>query len=1174
MLCYIVLLLATTWTGLAFTKQQNPCLQTQIIVHIGLDSVTSGSTNNINYNEQNVDGENRTLLKCNDTGYSIRCPNLETALKMNVLSNRCLLLYNDETIESAHDKRHVNNLILSPALSNQTKTLKILFTNDNSSLIFWNCRHIHVMNIDFVQRENIHLPYRALSFNISRNLNISRVSFRNFVGYALSITAEENAGDILLTELIFESNRSREEVCKGMNIETVSNASCTITITNSHFINLTDQRNATVCSENENDDDGDEYQLCGRGAALGILFGDSPMDVKLTLSNQSRFIENHAFIGAGIYVKMPSVVGGGGNITVSGTEFIGNKALFLGGGILFTEPDGRKINAKKSNEKITINFNHLKFFNNTADRGGAMAFWKIGDMVNGSITLKDSIFHRSKASACGADVYSVKSSLSLINVQTTSCECIKESQQKQGFGSVAIYDTVLAVQSVQILNHFGSGIVLDASTLVIDGFLLLKNNTSYLGGGLALFQDSIITLTDKTDLQLEYNHAELNGGGLYISLPFPLASQCFFQNHENFIGSVRFTNNTSPSGNAVYTRSLRGCSSYLFVNRKIFDDVLTGWPHFEISCQGEVNCISTDPSRMEFHPDTRNTIRSGVSHHFNISVTDERGRADMAPLSVKVTSKYNVISFKNNASWSVVSNKSLVLYGPAHVKFNLTIYPSYPSILKLEIINLILVECAWYQHQGKSLACICKPEKPLNELGVQSCSNGNIYLNRNKWVSNSTSKVYDCPLGYCSTNKLENKYDPEKQCHPSRDQKSILCSKCKANYSVVIGDNANCHDCNNRHDTDWVTVLFLVGETLGVDFLIVLLILVLNWNKFAGFLNPIIFSYRLIPSLLRNTNMIHDSYRVTILSLFDRVQNGKSSVGFTCIMSDLNNLQRMWVDFGMAMSWFVTWLLIIFPLYYRFQLISRDVYYRTASVLAMIVYFEFMEFLLRVLHPIKIEIGTENETWRVFEYATEEYFSTQHIFLFIAAVLVCILLAYCLLVSFFEGLPSERGKKKYFDCILPQMLKPFFLYQRNCFKKSKESILVDRSWFLVLRYTLFTVFLALAEYNFSVIRNILMSIVMVVLLWCLLALMPYQNRAFNIFEIIMVANILAIGLLTESISEFYPRYTATLTDLLCYVPLIGLLYWIFQYFVAMLCFNNVRTKIFGKKTREMSKFLL
>ena len=156
------------------------------------------------------------------------------------------------------------------------------------------------------------------------------------------------------------------------------------------------------------------------------------------------------------------------------------------------------------------------------------------------------------------------------------------------------------------------------------------------------------------------------------------------------------------------------------------------------------------------------------------------------------------------------------------------------------------------------------------------------------------------------------------------------------------------------------------------------------------------------------------------------------------------------------------------------------------------------------------------------------------------------------------------------------MLKPFFLYQRNCFKKSKESILVDRSWFLVLRYTLFTVFLALAEYNFSVIRNILMSIVMVVLLWCLLALMPYQNRAFNIFEIIMVANILAIGLLTESISEFdYPRYyTATLTDLLCYVPLIGLLYWIFQYFVAMLCLNNVRTKIFGKKTREMSKFLL
>ena len=1158
-------------TGLAFTPPK-PCLQTQVVVHIGLSSSIPG-INDVVYNEDSNNSGRGSSLKCNDTGPSVYCPNLEAALQYE-LSNRCLLLYKDEIVESSHNKSHVNTLVLTPATSpsnKTTKTLKIIFANDNSSLIFWNCHIVHILNINFIQSKGVRFPHRALSFHFASNLNMNNVRFDNFVGHALSIVAAQQAGDIILTDIVVASERSRDEVSKGVHIETVANASCAITITESHFKNLSDLRNMSVCSEADNN----EHQLCGRGAALGVAFGNSPVDVKFTISNQSYFGDNSAFIGAGMYVKMPSTVNSGSlDIDISHASFKGNKAQFLGGGIIFTTPtlDGRDVEYSASS---TINASHLEFFNNTADRGGAMAFWKIGKMVT-TIILRNSIFKYSKASSCGADVYSVETSLSFIDIQTTNCECIEETQQKQGFGSIAIYGAVLTVKSVVISYHSGSGVVLDMSSLVINGLLSVANNTAYLGGGLALFQDSIITLTKETDLQLDYNRAELNGGGLYVSSSFPLTSQCFFQNHKNFTGTVRFMNNTSPSGDAVYAKSLRGCTGHFFVDELLFD-VLTGWPQFEISCGGEVNCISTDPSRMEFHLDDTDTIRPGVAHHFHISMEDERGHADMVPLYIYISSLSNQVSFKNKSPWSVVSGNTLVFYGPKDVPFGLTVSASYHLTMKL-VENLSLVDCAWYQNQSKSLSCICKPGKSLSNLGIQSCSNGNIYLARNKWISN-TSKVYDCPLGYCSTIESENEYYPAHQCNPTRDQTSVLCSKCKANLSVVIGDNANCHNCTDHSKkNDWLVV---ICETLVVDLIIILAILLLNWDRYAGFLNSVIFSYRLIPSLLRKTKMIKDTYRVTILSIFDRVQNGKATMGVMCIADDFNNLQRMWVDFGMAMSWFITWSLV-FLFYYQFRIISRDAYYRTASVLAMIVYFEFMEFLLRVLHPIDIsdQVGDDG-TWRVFEYATEEYGSTQHSLLLIAAGFVFLVIVYCLLVSFLEGLPSEQGTNKCVDCILPQELKPFFLYQRNCFKKSRESILVDRSWFLVLRYILFTVYLALAEYNFSVIRNICMSLVMLVLLWCLLAFLPYQNAAFNIFEMVLVANVLVIGVLTESISEFdFPAYTAWLVDLLCYVPMVGLILWSFHYIamyftVVSSCFNYARRmKIFGMKTREKSEYCI
>ena len=75
----------------------------------------------------------------------------------------------------------------------------------------------------------------------------------------------------------------------------------------------------------------------------------------------------------------------------------------------------------------------------------------------------------------------------------------------------------LTISNCTIKNNGVTGIVLFASTALLQGNITLTNNTGLNGGGMALYSSSFIVLDALTRLQISNNSAAMFGGGIYVS---------------------------------------------------------------------------------------------------------------------------------------------------------------------------------------------------------------------------------------------------------------------------------------------------------------------------------------------------------------------------------------------------------------------------------------------------------------------------------------------------------------------------------------------------------------------------------------------------------------------------------------------------------------------------------
>ena len=75
----------------------------------------------------------------------------------------------------------------------------------------------------------------------------------------------------------------------------------------------------------------------------------------------------------------------------------------------------------------------------------------------------------------------------------------------------------LNISDCTIKNNRVTGIILFASTALLQGNITLTNNSGTNDGGMALYSSSFIVLDASTNLQISNNFAAMFGGGIYVS---------------------------------------------------------------------------------------------------------------------------------------------------------------------------------------------------------------------------------------------------------------------------------------------------------------------------------------------------------------------------------------------------------------------------------------------------------------------------------------------------------------------------------------------------------------------------------------------------------------------------------------------------------------------------------
>jgi len=1109
------------------------------------------------------------------TSTSIRCADLTAALALHSLTNKCIVLSENQTLSTATNVTAFTvNLTITSADDNK-QTISVL---QPVFLHFMHGENIHLCSLVFVNNFSSLLPDGYVSNStMLRLVNINglilssiHVYFR--LGYALQISSM--LGDVTMKDInVTGVSHAGTHTSKGIYTEIFGDSPRVITIDKLQLRNLRDHFNNTTCLEHE-------HQACGKGAGMGIFFRSSSSNIAVDLS-YGTFEGNKATLGAGLYVKFPKV---SKNVTfrMRTCQFIDNIASYTGGGVLV-------MGVKDSSDMIgglttvnnTVTFSRIIFKSNNGIKGGGFSIWNLHS-VGCMCQLSDSTFW-SNTGFRGGDIYVTRSVVEIQNVNTSFLQC---SYQMSGrCSSVNAFNSKLKIRLGNFSWHHGSsGVVLYRSILELDGALVVSHNTAVNGGGIALFSGSQVSLNNLSRLEISMNNATESGGGMYISSSY--FDDCFFELPYNFRGQVSFTGNRSPFGSAVYSKTLRGCTENPEVAQS-YMSVITTWPNFTLSCfnkNSSINdkmCVATDPIRIESDHARWCGQQPGVPFKFEIGTPDERGNQVDITLQLLVVDMDSDVAFSSDDRRKMIPvNKDNLpaFYGKELANFSMLIVAS-PYLLR-KYTNLSLSRCSWFQQPDKRGACKCK-QRELDKLGIVECSNmdGKLYLKPYKWVQTSMNdkvgSTYDCPKGYCFCDRKQSSYtvkclyNSSRQCEKHRDQNSMLCSKCLSGFAVVDGDTG-CHNCQNVK-FGWLKV---VVKKIGVDLAVVLVIVILNYDGYSAYLNPFIYSFRMMEFILREKDVALDPFILFVQRAFYRLQSNSKT--YSCFTTKMDNLDKLWLDFGLASFWLVAYVLtyrLVEPCLYSVymyvydkcrhsntkrlsKLLPRDSYYRSLTTIALIIYFEYVDFAFKALHYVRIG-SIAHSRLRVYVYAEEYYCGGRHLPLFICAILLLLVITLYFVAMFLDCLSYECVKKCLHRCLFDRLpaLKPYFRFQKTCFR-SHDNFWLDRTWFLVLRYILFTAFLAFGEFYLLPGRMILLTTVCLMLLVCHVSLLPYKDTWCNNYETLVLSNLVIVGILASATDVKDDWQMQVISLVLVYVPLVVLIAWVVYSFVRTKCLTG------------------
>ena len=729
---------------------------------------------------------------------------------------------------------------------------------------------------------------------------------------------------------------------------------------------------------------------------------------------------------------------------------------------------------------------------------------------------------------------------------------------------------------------------------------VFNNNRGINGGAIGLVGYSSIWYKNDTRFVFTGNSASVVGGAIYvlaIRTHISLSSHSCFLQYQHKYPNVKFIfkDNWSHTGiaNSIYITSTKPCqiacsdqSNELFINQSCF-----GVFYFT----NYSNVIASGGSTFNVSQPTPLSIIPGRKYSLPITLYDDMGQ-NITKIATFEPTLSNEENISISTDFEFVSNKEIKITGKPGKKDNLSLRVTGFENVRVSI-GIELASCPpGFVIDDDTYSCVCsasQSNKSLTYVGIYRCDESKEvalalkgywvgYVLSNKSATPNPNNLYtsDCPLGFCHDNYKIHYSLTEKTSKVelenivcAENRVGTLCSQCKEGYSVHFHSGTN--KCGENHHCSIGFVFYLLSELLpitGLFFTIVYFDMSLTTGMPYNFLLIV----QLLQTMVESVNIGVDFKSIVIArSVYTIIYNMFNLDFFDidelsfCLWKGASTLDIISIKYVS----FIYAVLLIIGLVYAFKYCCCKCCLKNYSVVQgltaflVLSYFKCAFITFKLLdHRIIRGIGQRNYLYVVCWDGSLEYFSTQHLWYAIPA-LICLLLFIIPfpLILTFDGLLLKVESKlairfAFIRRLMPwtaihYKLKPLLDSFQGPFKDQYRFFSGLYFFYRLLLLSLFV--MASTEFQYY----LFLGIALILIIMIQATVQPFQEKKHNVCSVLTFVNMGLITIFTlcifflESVNgyEIEAILGQSIQVILIYIPLVAVALWLLR-----ICYYKVK----------------
>ena len=1071
----------------------------------------------------------------------------------------------------------------------------------------------------------------AIFFENSSEINLINITISNT--NSTGIVFQRCQGNVIITGVLFNENRKKNcqkcpEFPGGASIEIINVTKSRYSLVNCEFSNNTvSYHHVPYYDIREKINSSIIWIGTGLGGGLGIYFSGHSNGNFVEIKD-CAFTNNTAVWGGGMYVHFQDNTYNN-SVFITSSYFKNNNALNAGGGA-----DVGYLNNESFQERTNvITFVKTTFESNFANYGGGVGvFSEYSDVKykpKENIVFNECKWFKNRA------VYSPAIDISPYYYRGT---------QRSGFLPLPLFSNVNitdnyvknktfchsnhTIGNEKTTLHINSGVfVITQFTVYFSGHIwftrnkysalhltsgaiILDENTTMnfssnigaVGGAIAMYAFSYITINKNTHIEFVENHADTLGGAIYHHTidqnDFIIGSTCFIQYNDSDKArrknvTFHFHNNSAGVGGAsIYADSFGNCY-HRCVKTHARDGILK--VDNITKCIGEFNYsqelsdrnnygfassaarfVFGNPKQLEY------SVIPGSVLNISFDIKDEFNRTAHPLMSVSVEKPHiNSIRISRQSVYTILTNFTPLGRPGESIFVDFTAHGTRGIFFHF---NIEMQQCppGFYFDEEKEL-CQCSANSHHKKYApITRCDMGNFsaYMKGKYWVgyipeTQNYSNLYFAPCFFplCNITSfyLPNVTSELTSSICAENRHGIMCGKCAANHSVSY--HSKHYKCSPNHLCHLGILFYLLSEVTPVVILfaiIVILDLSFTSGNIVGFIFFCQYSDGMEIHINEAFSILRNGYR-----LFYEVFNFEfflfDEISF-CLWKNFQILDIIafkyiivCIAFGLVFA-LVTlirsnWCSTLWKL--RTQVSTKTSFVRGLSAFLVICYNQCTKtsfLILKVVSPV----GVNHTKAGIYSYyGGLPYFKGKHLIYAVPALLSCllvtilpplILLLYPLTLQILSlcKLSEHWIVNKALQLIRINKLIPFIDCFQSCYK---DKFRFFAGLYFIYRIALLCCFtLSQTENEFRMSHGTLL----VIFLGVHSVIQPYKLRMHNLIDSLIFLNLIlintAVMISNLIIDEFsHPKKYTKSTSLmivsviqliLLYLPMIVAVLWV------------------------------